>query len=82
VAVQVDSDGAVMATQLHQFDRAYEKRVHDHVAKLVARNRVHEARGGEAVDTEKLITQRQPYFIAYDVQGTKRIRRAFIACCS
>jgi len=80
VAVQVDSDGAVMATQLHQFDRTYEKRVHDHVAKLVARNRVHDPREGETVDAEKLITQRQPYFIAYDVQGTKRIRRAFIAC--
>ncbi|MBI5304517.1 MAG: hypothetical protein HY868_20455 [Chloroflexi bacterium] len=81
VAVQVDREGKVVSANQHKVDRGQEQRITDHVAKLVERNRVYAAKEGEEVDPAALIEKRQPYYVAYDAQGTKRIRRAFIACC-
>lgn len=81
VAVQLAQDGSVIAAQLHRADSAYEKRIQDHIVKLVERKRVYDTREGEQVDAEKLIGERKPYYIAYDDAGDKRVRRAFIACC-
>jgi hypothetical protein len=80
VAVQIDPDGKVVSAHHHKVDRAQEKRIHDHVAKLVERNRVYAAKEGEAIDPDALIDRKQPYYIDYDARGRKRIRRAFIAC--
>ena len=80
LAVQVDRQGRVVSSHLHETDRAHQRRIRDHVAKLVARDRVYEAREGEQIDPAVLIDQKKPYYIAYDEQGNKRIRRAFIAC--
>jgi hypothetical protein len=80
VAVQVDADGGVVSSHYHQVDRGQEKRVRDHVAKLIARERVYATRAGEAIDPAELLAQKKPYYIAYDDRGDKRIRRAFIAC--
>ncbi|MDE3088905.1 MAG: hypothetical protein KGJ80_05930 [Chloroflexota bacterium] len=80
LALQVDRGGRVRSSHLHRADRAHEKRIRDHVAKLVARDRVYVAREDESVDTAQLIAQKKPYYIAYDENGDKRIRRAFIAC--
>jgi G3E family GTPase len=80
VAVQVDRAGQVVASHYHQVDQGQEKRARDHIAKLVARKRVYETKAGEAVDPAELIAQKKPYYLAYDEQGNKRIRRAFIAC--
>lgn len=80
LAVTVDSQGDVIASLLHQADRVYERRVRDHVARLVARGRIYATREGETVDPAELIEQKKPYYIAYDEAGKKRIRRAFIAC--
>ncbi len=81
VAVQVDRDGKVVSTHRHKADRAQEKRIHDHVRKLVERNRVYAAKAGEAVNPGDLIERKQPYYIEMDTAGNKHIRRAFIACC-
>ncbi len=80
IAVQVDRDGKIVSSHYHQVDRGQEKRARDHVAKLIARKRVYAAKEGEVVDPAELMAQRKPYYIAYDEQGNKRIRRAFIAC--
>jgi hypothetical protein len=80
VAVQVDRDGKIVSSHYHQVDRGQEKRVRDHVVKLAARQRLYQAKAGEAVDPAELIAQRKPYFVDYDEQGNKRIRRAIIAC--
>ncbi len=80
LAVQVDREGKVVSSHLHRTDRAHQRRIRDHIEKLVARDRVYEAREGEQVDPAALIDQKKPYFIAYDEQGRKLIRRAFIAC--
>ena len=80
VAVQVDRDGKVVSSHYHQVDRGAEKRIRDHVAKLAARKRVYAAQAGQVIDPSELIAQRKPYYIAYDDEGRKRIRRAFIAC--
>ena len=80
VAVQVAADGRVVSSHYNKSDRAHEKRIRDHVEKIVATGRVYNAREGEIVDPAKLIETKQPYYIAYDHKGHKRIRRAFIAC--
>lgn len=80
VTVQVNPDGVIAAAHLHQVDRAQERRVRDHIAKLVARKRVYVPPPGASVDVQELIAQRKPYYVAYDEQGHKQIRRAFIAC--
>lgn len=80
VTLQVNPDGRIEAVHLHQVDRAHERRVRDHVAKLVARKRVYVPPPNASVDVQELIAQRKPYYVAYDEQGHKQIRRAFIAC--
>ncbi len=81
IAVHVAPDGRMISAQHQRTDRAHEKRIRDHVAKLVARGRVYAAPEGERVDPSTLIARKQPYYIAYDPDGKKRIHRAFIACC-
>jgi hypothetical protein len=81
VAVQVDHAGMVVSAHQHKTDRGQEKRITDHVAKLVERNRIYAAKEGETVDPAALIETKQPYYVAYDGKGDKRIHRAFIACC-
>lgn len=80
VTLQVNPDGVITAVHVHQADRAQERRVRDHIAKLVARRRVYVPPPDVSVDVQELMAQRQPYYVAYDEQGHKQIRRAFIAC--
>lgn len=80
VAIHADSDGRIISIHQHQVDRAQEKRIHDHVQKLVGLDRVYRAKFGEALDPSLLIDLGKPYYVAYDRAGRRRIRRAFIAC--
>lgn len=80
LAIHVNSSGTVISSHLHKSDRAHDKRIRDHVEKLVARGRVYATREGETVDPAMLIEQKKPYYLAYDQTGAKRIRRSFIAC--
>ncbi|MBI4675137.1 MAG: hypothetical protein HY741_26140 [Chloroflexi bacterium] len=54
--------------------------IRDHVAKLAGSNRIYDACPGDNGDVMHLITRRQPYYIDYDAEGNKILRRAFIAC--
>jgi hypothetical protein len=47
--------------------------------RLIDRGRVYAANPGAPMDTAMLLERKQPYYIAYDDSGEKRIRRAFIA---
>lgn len=79
IAVHVAPDGRMISAHHLRTDRAHERRIRDHVAKLVARGRVYAAQEGERVDPSALIARKQPYYISYEPDGKKRIRRAFIA---
>ena len=80
VAVRVDRDGRLVSSHHHKVDRGQTRRVRDHVAKLIERDRVFAGKEGEAVDSGDLIERGQPYYVAVDAAGNKRIHRAFIAC--
>lgn len=54
--------------------------IRDHVEKLALKKRIYDARPGDEADVMHLITRGQPYYIDYDDQGNKILRRAFIAC--
>lgn len=82
VSLHVDPDGRVLSANQHKVDKGQEKRIQDHVAKLVRRGRIYDAGKEGAVDPSLLIERKQPYYLEYDNEGKKRIRRAFIACGS
>lgn len=54
--------------------------IRDHVTKLAENERIYDARPGDPTDITHLITRNQPYYIDYDEQGNKVLKRAFIAC--
>ncbi len=79
LALHLDANGQVISSFFHRTDKAHEHRVHKHMLRLIDRGRVYAANPGERVDTAMLLERKQPYYIAYDDSGEKRIRRAFIA---
>ena len=54
--------------------------IRDNVAKLAETNRIYNARPGDEKDVTHLITRRQPYYIDYNEEGRKVLRRAYFAC--
>jgi hypothetical protein len=80
VAIQVGREGQVISSHEHAIDRAYESRVRTHVSRLVERGRVYSAIRGERVTPALLIERKQPYYVSIDPDGSKHIRRGFIAC--
>ncbi|RIK23502.1 MAG: hypothetical protein DCC52_13235 [Chloroflexi bacterium] len=54
--------------------------IRDNVEKLAERKRIYDARPGDEAEIAHLLTRQQPFYIAYDEQGNKILRRAFIAC--
>jgi hypothetical protein len=80
VTIQINADGVIVSSHHHQADRAQARRVRDHIAKLIARQRVYAPAPDAVVDVRELLAQRKPYYVAYDEQGNKQIQRAFIAC--
>ncbi len=54
--------------------------IRDHVEKLADNKRIYDACPGDEADISHLITRKQPYYIAYDEQGNKILRRAYVAC--
>jgi hypothetical protein len=80
LSLNIDAAGIVAASHFYRSDQDSEKAVRDHVEKLAARGRIYDTKPGDQVDMMHLITRRQPYFIDYDQQGNKLVRRAFIAC--
>ncbi|MBI3741865.1 MAG: hypothetical protein HY257_08940 [Chloroflexi bacterium] len=79
VTVLVDENDKVVTSHAQIADEEHESRIQDHVAKLIARKRVFVSDESE-IDPNELIERRQPYYIAPDAQGNKRLHRAFVAC--
>ncbi len=80
VSVMLDASGELVASHAQIADTAYEKRIQDHIAKLIERNRIFIADDPQSIDSDELIDRRQPYYIAPDEEGNRRIYRAFVAC--
>jgi hypothetical protein len=79
LALHLDSEGQVISSLFHNADEGHEHRIKSHMLRLVERGRVYAASPGERIDMAMLLERKQPYYIAYDNSGEKRIRRAFIA---
>ena len=80
LVLNVDVAGIVEASHWYRSSGDDEKAVRNHVQKLAERGRIYDSQPGDQVDTNHLITRQQPYYIDYDQQGNKVVRRAFIAC--
>lgn len=80
LTLNVDETGMVAFSGFYRAGAADVRAIRDHVAKLADSNRIYDMRPGDDKDVMHLITRRQPYYIDYDEEGRKVLRRAYIAC--
>jgi hypothetical protein len=80
LTLNVDEAGMVGFSDIYRAGADDVRAIRDHVEKLAEKDRIYDARPGDEMDITHLITRRQPYYIDYDEQGNKILRRAYIAC--
>jgi hypothetical protein len=80
LTLNVDETGMVAFSGFYRAGVYDIRAIRDHVAKLADSNRIYDMRPGDEKDVMHLITRRQPYYIDYDEEGKKILRRAYIAC--
>jgi hypothetical protein len=80
LTLNVDAVGLVAFSGYYRAGTDDVRAIRDHVEKLADKKRIYDACPGDEADITHLITRRQPYFIDYDEQGNKILRRAFVAC--
>lgn len=80
LTLNVNRTGMVAFSGFYRAGVADVRAIRDHVTKLAERKRIYDACPGDPTEISHLITRRQPYYIAYDEQGNKVLRRAYIAC--
>lgn len=80
LTLNVDQTGMVAFSGFYRAGAADVRAIRDHVTKLADKKRIYDACPGDPTEISHLITRRQPYYIGYDEQGNKVLRRAFIAC--
>lgn len=80
LTLNVNETGMVAFSGFYRAGAHDVRAIRDHVAKLAEKNRIYDACPGDEGDVMHLITRRQPYFIDYDAEGNKILRRAYIAC--
>ena len=80
LTLNVNQTGMVAFSGFYRAGADDVRAIRDHVIKLAESNRIYDARPGDEKDVMHLITRRQPYFIDIDEEGTRILRRAYIAC--
>lgn len=80
LTLNVNETGMVAFSGFYRAGAHDVRAIRDHVAKLAEKNRIYDACHGDECDVMHLITRRQPYYIEYDAEGNKILRRAYIAC--
>lgn len=80
LTLNVNPTGMVAFSGFYRAGQDDVRAIRDHVEKLATHKRIYDTRPGDEADVMHLITRRQPYYIHYDEQGNKILRRAFIAC--
>ena len=79
VALRFDARGALVSSQIEPIDEQHLRWVKDQVRKLAAAEQIHLAAPGEAIDVDALRAQRKPWYVETDAQGSKRLKRAYVA---
>ncbi len=80
LTLNVDASGMVAFSGYYRAGLQDVRAIRDHVEKLAEHDRIYDAAPGDESDISHLITRGQPYYIDYDSEGNKVLRRAFIAC--
>lgn len=80
LTLSVSSAGSVESSNGYASGPDELRAVKNHVEKLAERDKIYDTRPGDDVNITHLITRKQPYYVDYDDQGRKVLRRAFIAC--
>jgi hypothetical protein len=80
LTLNVNQTGMVEFSGFYRAGADDVRAIRDHVTKLAEKERIYDACPGDPTDISHLITRRQPYYIAYDAQGNKILRRAYVAC--
>ena len=79
VALQFDARGALVSSQIDPTDEQHLRLVKDQVRKLAAVDQIYRAAPGESINVDALRAQRKPWYVETDAQGSKRLKRAFMA---
>lgn len=80
LTLNVNPTGMVAFSGFYRAGADDVRAIRDNVEKLAERKRIYDACPGDRADVMHLITRRQPYYIDYDDQGNKILRRAYVAC--
>jgi hypothetical protein len=79
VALRFDVRGALVSSQIDPMDEQHLRLVKDQVRKLAVADQIYLAAPGESINVDALRAQRQPWYVETDAQGSKRLKRAFMA---
>lgn len=80
LTLNVNPTGMVAFSGYYRAGQDDVRAIRDHVEKLAEKKRIYDACPGDEADVTHLITRRQPYYISYDDQGNKILRRAYFSC--
>lgn len=80
LTLNVNDTGMVAFSGYYRAGTDDVRAIRDHVEKLAEKDRIYDASPGDAADIMHLITRGQPYYIDYNEQGDKILRRAYFAC--
>lgn len=80
LTLNVDDMGMVAFSGFYRAGVDDVRAIRDHVEKLAEKNRIYPAHPGDDADLMHLITRGQSYYIDYDAQGNKILRRAYVEC--
>ncbi len=80
LTLNVDQAGMVAFSGFYRAGSDDVRAIRDHVEKLAGKDRIYDARPGDPTEVTHLFSRRQPYYIHYDEQGQKILRRAYMSC--
>ena len=79
VSLRFDARGALVSSQIEPIDEQHLRWVKDQVKKLAAAEQIYLATPGESINVDALRARRKPWYVETDAQGSKRLKRAYMA---
>lgn len=77
--LKFNARGNLVSYQVEPADPRQLRAISDHLSKLVANGQVYIAKRGERIDLDELRQQGKSWYVEEDVQGKRRLKRAWIS---
>ncbi len=79
VILRFNARGALVSSQVAPIDEQHLRLVKDQVRKLAAADQIYLAAPNESINVDVLRAQRKSWYVETDAQGSKRLKRAYMA---